>query len=468
MLGIETKKQFFQRSIFWAFLLSFIYWFYLVLSTHMVIKCDAIDYEALGKMLSQKGWLEYFRTGPNREPFYPALVALSVSLGKIFGISYQFIQVLIQFLFLLLTQLLTLRILRLLKINNILIAVIILYQGISPAIVNSALSLYSEISIYPFILAIILLIHKSWLSFSGPKNRVIFFAIITSLLFVIMILIKGIFQLVTPIFFFLFIVSVFYTRNRKIIVNAILYLIVFSTVFYPLTTLYKFTNKTFNGHFTIRSGGAEVLYIDTFTRMMPLTSERFFTALATVPGEGMCNSIFGKLKCRSWICSECYQAGLNQINKIEASVKFPESRTHTLILLTKQMILQNPAQYILFIILEGSKMFFWESTLIGFVEYSPWLTKFFTWPPLKDGLRLAISFLTFFAFVYLTGLILRSRKMIFKKENPLLFLYLCFLFIFSFVASHTIFCTITRYYLPLASLYLVIIAYVFQKICEPK
>jgi len=55
-----------------AFLISVIYWIYLVLNTRMIIEYDAIAYESLGKMLAQQGWVEFFRSGPHREPFYPA------------------------------------------------------------------------------------------------------------------------------------------------------------------------------------------------------------------------------------------------------------------------------------------------------------------------------------------------------------------------------------------------------------
>jgi hypothetical protein len=232
--------------------------------------------------------------------------------------------------------------------------------------------------------------------------------------------------------------------------------------------MYKFISKTFNGNFSIRSGGPQVLYMDTYKRMEPLNGERFLTALTAVPGIGVCNSIFAQYKCLPWKCWECNEAASYQINRIENSDKSLTLKNRTLIFLTGEKILHNPGQYILFLILEGSKMFFWESTTIGFVNYPGLVTNIFKWGLLKNSLRLIISFLTFFSLFYLIKLILRKRKTIFKVENPILFMYLTLLFIISFVAPYTIFCTITRYYLPIAPLYLIIIAYVFQNIREPR
>jgi hypothetical protein len=66
-----------QNPFHLAFLASFIYWIYLTLTSHMIIEYDAINYEKMGKILAEKGWLEYFLSGPNREPLYPLLSKIS-------------------------------------------------------------------------------------------------------------------------------------------------------------------------------------------------------------------------------------------------------------------------------------------------------------------------------------------------------------------------------------------------------
>lgn len=465
---MENKNSILQETVNVAFLISISYWIYLLLTTRMAIVFDAIEYESLGKMLSEQGWIEFFKTGPIREPFYPALIAFSMKLGKMFSFPYQFIQVLIQLLILFLTQILTLRILKLLKINNLLSALTILYMGISPAIVNSALSLFSEIATYPLILIIVFSIYKSWLSFTGARNRVILLAVVTSLSFVIIVSIKGIFELVTPLLIFLILVTAFSTRNRKLISNALIYLTVFFVVFYSLISVYKLINKNFNGHFTVRERGPEILYLDTTRRMEPMNGERFLTVLTSTPGAGLCKSIFGELKCHCWDCWDHNGTFLKKVEEMKKSNMPREERNKTFVMLSKQKILQNPAQYILLIVLEGAKMFFWESTQIGFVAYPAGLTKLFAIRPLNNGLRLGMSFLTLFAILYLIVLLYRERNNFLKADSPLLFLFLSLLFIFSFVAPYTIFCTITRYYLSIAPLFLIIIAYIFQNILASK
>jgi len=448
------------NPIYAAFLISILYWIYLGLTIKMIVVYDAAAYESLGKIISQQGWGEFFRTGPNREPFYPAMIAFSMNLGKIFGISYQFVQVIIQLLVLFLTQILTLCILRILKINNLLSALTILYLGISPGIVNSALSLFSEIAIYPLILAGLLLIYRSWLSFIGPKFRIILLAILTSLLFVVMTLNKGIFELVTPVFFFLFILSAFFTRNRKLIVNAFLYLVVVLGIFYALVNGYKSVNEIFNGHFTVTNRGAWVLYGSTARRMEPLTKERFLTAIAYVPGEGVCQSVFGEKRCRFWSFWKADELGSQKVS--ELSNLPPKAVDNALITLSKQEVLKNPGQYVLLFAIEASKMFFWESTQIGYVVYPAGLTKLFAWAPLKNGLRLAMALLTLLAVVYLFMLLWRKRKEALESESSLILPYFCLLFIFSFVSLYSAFSIIARYLLLIVPLYLIIVTYVFQ------
>lgn len=454
-----------DKYIYISFLISIFYWIYLALTSHMDIVFDATDYESLGKMLLQNGWLEYFKTGPHREPFYPMLVAFSMGIEQIFGISYQFIQILIQLFILFVTQILTLQILRLLKIDNLLCALTILYIGISPALVNSALSLYSEIATYPFILGITLVVYKSWISLTRPWPRLILLAIVAGLLFVIMTLNKGIFELMTPAFLLLLLISAFFTRNRKIVINFIVYLAVFLAVFYLPINVYKLANKYFNGHFAITNRGTWMLYGETALRTEPLAKERFFIALARVPGEGVLKHFVGKEKKASLASEDVDVVGYKMMAELNKRNTPQGTLDDALLSFSAQRALHAPAQYILFTSMEILKMFFWESTQIGYVTYPAWLTKIFIWTPFKNGLRLGMSLLTIFALLYLSGLLWQKRKDLLEKEGPLLILYLLILFILVFAGSYSIFACSTRFFLPIAPLYLIMITYFFQKRC---
>ena len=80
------QKTFLQEKflLFFAFLIPLIYWIYLLFSSQMVIQYDSLDYEQLGRILKQDGWLEYFKTGPNREPIYPLLISWAMRIAYAF------------------------------------------------------------------------------------------------------------------------------------------------------------------------------------------------------------------------------------------------------------------------------------------------------------------------------------------------------------------------------------------------
>lgn len=311
-----------------------------------------------------------------------------------------------------------------------------------------------------------LCVYRSWLAFTDKKaKQSIILAVAAGLLFAVMVLNKGIMELVTLVFIILLLVSALATCNRKIIIRAFSYAAVFLAVFSALIIGYKSLNKHYNGCFTVTTRGAWAFYGNTVRRMEPLNRERLLSALAYVPGEGVCQSLFGQEKCSFWSFGKSEEFGSPKASLLQ-DAPFQVFQD-TLILEAKQKILQNPAQYILLTAIEGLKMFFWESTQAGFVAYPAVLTRLFAWGPLKNGLRLGVSFLTLLAIIYSGVLLWRKRKIVLNTQNPLLFLYLCGLFIFSFVASYSIFCIIIRYLFPIVPLYLVIIAYVFQEIFFP-
>ena len=179
-MSIKPKAKNLGYPFSWiplAFLLCFIYWFYLASTCEMVIAHDAIGYEQLGLTLYNKGWLEYFKIGPNREPLYPCLISISMGIAQKLSVSYRSIEMLIQISLLLLTRILTLVLLKKLKVNHLLCALTILYLGVSPALLNSTLILYSEIATYPFILSIILLSCQCLQNITGNRLKLIFWSV---------------------------------------------------------------------------------------------------------------------------------------------------------------------------------------------------------------------------------------------------------------------------------------------------
>jgi len=135
------------------FLLSLGYWLYLAFCTRMIIVYDCIEYRYLGKFLLTKGLIGYLKAGPLREPLYPLLVAASMGLEQLTGLAYVQIMAGFGVLILLLSQVLTYTILRLLNIRQWITASVLIYFAVSPSLNNAAFSLFSEIVELPLFYA---------------------------------------------------------------------------------------------------------------------------------------------------------------------------------------------------------------------------------------------------------------------------------------------------------------------------
>ncbi len=466
---MKTIKNLLRKPLFWSFAICLAYWAYLVSSSHIVISCDAAGYEKLGRLLQEKGWVEYFKTGPQREPLYPLLISLAMRLGKYLSVSYQPIIVIFQFLFIFFTQLLALRILRILKVRDIITALTILYLGISPAIVNSAVSLFSEIVTYPIILAILITNYYAWRAFNGPEKKTVMLSVISGILFCLITLTKAIFEVITPAFLITAFLFSLASRKKRFVLGALTHTVITLAVFYAGISAYKIPNKVFNHNFVITDRGDLKLYGTAIRRTEPLKAEQFYIALANIPGENFCQNIFGREKCAPWGFEEIDGIGYKKLAELGAEGFNLGQTSQMTVQLAIKKILKNPAQYTLFWAIEGVKLFCWESTRIGFVEYPPLLTKIFNLKIFKNGLRLILSLLTVIAVAYLAGFLWRERKVMFKTEkssgeNSAVFLLLGLLFIIIFIGVHSLVNTVPRYALPLAPLYLIVIALALQKV----
>lgn len=462
-----------KSASFYAFLLSFIYWGYLLYASEMTIQYDSINYEKMGRLLAQDQWIEYFKTGPNREPVYPLLVSISMKMADLFVVSYQKTLAAFQILILFFTQILSLKILKRLHVSKIWRAFAIFYIGISPAMVNSALSLYSEIAIYPFLLGIILFAAAAWQSLCAetPGYKILPYATGFALCFILSTLTKAVFELIFPIFLIPFIIVTLRSLLRKnfsAFKNSLMFLATVLIIFYSAISGYKWLNKTYNGQFVITDRGAWALYGNTDRRMAPLTWKRFFVALTYVPGEGVCRRLFPQEECSFWSFRESDTRGFDKSNEFLQKGIDKDQMNKEMISLSLQKIGQNPAQYLLFMGLEGLKMFFWESTQIGFVAYPDWLQRLFEFDFFKDGLRLAIFLLTFASVTYSIVYISKNRRVLadvqFQNQQSIGVLFFVLLMIFVYTGLHSFFFTLTRYSLPIAPLYLVTIAFAAEHI----
>lgn len=448
-----------------VFLISLSYWIYLAFASSMIIRHDSLEYEYLGSLLHNQGWVEYFKTGPNREPLYPLIVSFSMTISEWLSYPYQKILTIIQVLILLLTQILTFILLKKARVNNYIIAAILLYLGLSPAIVNSGFSLYSEIATYPWILGIILFsIRSSKVIQEGKYFKIILTSILFGLCCVMITFVKGIFEFIIPIMIIslTFVLIKSFWKNKKLILNSCLCILTVLIVFYSSILGYKFLNKIHNGFFALTNRGTWALYASAARRVEKLTPERFLTAVAYIPGQGFCNAVFGGEACHFWGIEKLDSLGYAKLHEVIKEV--PKNKIDDrLMSLTKEKILENPIQFTFLIGIDWLKMFFCESTKMGFVSYPNWLTKLFNFTPFKNGLRLVVSCLSLFAFLFLVVIVFKNRSVLFsidtKKGQHIQTYFFTLLIIFLHVSLYSLFDTIPRFALPIAPLYLLTIGF---------
>ena len=443
------------RIISGVFLLSSLYWIYLAGHTQMDISCDAIGYQQLGQMLHQQGFLAYYQTGIHNEPIYPSLIALAMRCAALYGIPYTTIMAGFGAILLLITQILVYIILRKLNVRVGISAAVLLYLGLSPALTNTAFSLFSEIACYPFILGIILASDKIWQAINQNTIRsALGYGALLGALFAGVTLVKAVFEAIFPIYMIAFIGAMWLLRQKPKQKQWSLFLacaLAAMSFYYVPITIHKCLNEHFNGNFAITNRGAWALYGNTARRMEPLTFKRFLTALASAPGEGVCVSLFGAQECEFWTFRPSDAYGYGKLSELKNQRISPTQINAKLLSLSKEKIMGNPFQYALLMAIEGTKMFFWESTKIGFVEYPPWLTNIYQFKSFNNILRLMMAALSLLS-VFFVWIQIKRRAC-----SPIIFcaglLILLYIFFYSF------FFILTRYALPIAPLYLVSIGY---------
>ncbi len=433
-----------------VFILSIAYWTYLSLATKMILAFDAIGYQELGKLLYTDGWIAYFKTGPNREPLYPFLISIAMHLEQVTGWAYVQFMAIFGMVLMFLTQLLTYLILRHLKVREGICALVLAYLAVSPALNNAAFSLYSEIAAFPLVLGIILFSHAAWKAVT--KNdipRSIAYGALLGFMLLAATLVKAVFECISPAYLLIWAVvsSVNMLRQRSFhIIPLLLGLAAGLAFYYVPITAYKGLNLKYNGHYAVTNRGAWALYGSTARRVEPLTPQRFAAGLAYVPGEGVCASHFSAQDCAFWSFQESDRLGYAKNTEMIGQNLPPEAMNTALLKASVQQALHNPFQYFVLTALEGLKMFFWESTKIGFVEYPAWLEKIYDMKLLNNALRFLMSLLSLAAWIRLWFAPPKSGSMLASFIRWLILLYILF-FAFFFI--------LTRYALPLAPLYLI-------------
>ncbi|MCB9770987.1 MAG: hypothetical protein H6754_00325 [Candidatus Omnitrophica bacterium] len=459
-----------QNSSLWyfrfAFGFSFIYWIYLLCTSQTEIKWDSLDYQNLGYMIYHQGWGEFFRTGPNREPLYPLLISISMFFADGLHIHYLKMLAVLQFALLFLTQFFTLKILQRINIKPLLTALVILYIGISPALINCALSLYSEILIIMLIPMTIFIMSHVFINLNKYSlHKIMMWGLILGIILLTLTFVKGIFEISGPLIILssMFMLKRFY-KTKNLLKRYVILIFVCLLTFYSGLSSYKFINKHTNGVYTLTNRGAWALYGYAARRVEPLTRERLLTALAYIPGEGACNMLFGNEKCYFWSIFSSDTFGMGKLQEVTNSGIQGEAIDKEMIRLSLQKVQSKPIQYLFFTGLEGFKIFFWESTKLGFVIYPPWLTAIYDQILFKNALRLVMAGFSLTGICYIIRMLWRNDRPDSKMDDgQFITLFFLLSLIVFYTAVYSLFLLGARYSVPTAPLFLCGIAYLVQR-----
>jgi len=370
--------------LFWAYVLPFLYWAYLILTTNFVMVFDSDGYYYLGHLFYDGQWRQYFQNGPSREPLYPLMIAASMCIGKWAGISYTYPLKIFSFGFLAAAMILIQQALKILKANRWVQAAGILYTGFSPILINSALCMYSEIATFPWLIAVAILSTHFLDSLKPAQFRNLFPAIGLGLCLLGFTFDKGMGEILTPLFLsWLFFygwrhsdLKIFpFLRQSK----SKIFLVLF--VFYMPLFFFKSLNYAFNGHFVLTNRAEMTLYGPLTQRAQrPLTTDNLLTHLLTVPiSYPLCSSFFPDEKCSPWYASpdETFanlnsQLDAQKLSLTQRKIFIDQSILHALF--------SHPVRQLVYLLEEGLKMFFWETSQGSFVAYPSWLENLFNIP----------------------------------------------------------------------------------------
>jgi len=452
---------------------NLLYGLYLAFVCQIIVVHDSISYEALGKIIHSQGWITFLKTGPHREPLYPFLVALAMSLADTFAVSYQTVLKFQQFFILWITQILLAILLWRTKVNRWIIALTVLYAGVSPALLNCALCLYSEIIILPWVIGIILASVWAWRKLSEGNTRMAACAgALIGILFSLATFSKALYEFISVAYLIIFAVFLCFAWRRmqcQSLRAAVVFILAFLGAFNTVIISYKALNAKFNGTFTLTDRGTWILYECTARRTEQLNWARLKAAYVYNIFEEDCPRFVDQADCTYWGTETVDEIGRLKVLEVSATTP-PEKMNGVFMKLARERLIQAPLAYLLFMGADTLHQFFWETTRGGFVAYPDWLDRLYLKPWLFKPLRLGWGLMALLSFLYLGITSLRKKTLALPSENNVGAEYVTGLFLFTLLALHigiySFFVSIPRYSLPIAPLFLAGTALMFNAILK--
>lgn len=423
------------------------YWVYLLLNTQPLLVFDAIGYDGVGRQILDQGLGAYFHQ-LNREPLFPYMISRAMWLERVFGFQYPYFLKAMLLSFLALTLFGIYRLARLLGAGRVWAGIGVLYAGLSPAILNSTLWLWSEAAALPWAVWGVFFTVKSWRSAVGGKDwrKVAVSALSAAVLFIVLLMVKAAVSVVVMIYGFPFLIAggVFlarreYGRARLLLMAGVIVLGVFTAA----VEGYKTLNFHFNGNYTLTTRFHSALYGNTVRRLEPLTKDRLAQALLSVPRLRLCEKLYAPQACVFWSFQTSDWISAQADEYCSSRKLSAEERRTFLVDSSFMLMLQHPFQQMMMSMVEGAKMLFWENRTF-FVRYPAWLTKLYSNDLWLFTLCFGWAFLSFMALLY--GLTRRSAGFLLTAS-----------FILWFMAAHAIFFIDIRYALPIAPLFIALV-----------
>ncbi len=409
----------------------------------MLISGDAIGYHGLGETFQRQDWGAYFLNGPNREPGYPLLVAASLTLGQWTGVDYQVILKAVQLILLGTAQLLVWRWLYLLGASSAGIMLAVGYIGFSPALLNAALSMYSEILIIP-ILVTLILAHVYWgQALCGQKRwTTVFWSIWIALLWLACIFVKAVFWYVFLMYWPLLMMVLIGKLSPGKRVWALSGWILAAVIVVASVQSYLNIQFSYNGSRMLTDRGNYIFYANTVRRTAVIDHQRALAGVLSVPGEGVCNALMRPEDCWYWGILNQDKIGFAPLMAWSQSRLSGKQRDDRLFAMGFDAIKTNPGQYVLYTFFEAFKMLFWESTQVSYVQYPPWLEGLYAKGIVKNLWRLFPALISLWAFMALVVHMWGLRQAQWDRSFSVIVLLLVIVLLSGMYALATI---VTRY-----------------------
>ncbi len=440
-----------KYSFKFGFLIIILYWIYLIFSTTPQVVFDAVGYLESGQILYTKGWSGFFASGPHREPLFPMIISWSLGLQQLTALPYHIFCKIILLFFYALTIAGVYQLMMLMGAQRRTALWACIYLGISPALLNSNLWLWSEAASYPWVIGIVLLSIKLWQSINEchPTPKVMRCAFFTAVAFFLLTMVKSMAAIIFVIYILPFIAMGIHCalkRDAQRLVRIFLGLLMMGGVYFIAIDQYKNLNYRYNGHYAITFQNPGVLFGNTARRLVPLTQDRVLQAVLFVPRLGFCQEFY-RGECFFWGMEYSDEITKNTAQKMQELGLNSEERKAFFMSESLRLIQKHPIQEFFMTSLEASKMFFWETKLF-FVNYPKWLDQLHCTPLIVVGLSFTWALLSIF------GLILGMKQGWRLREvtHGVAFFSTSY-FIVCFMACYSLFFVDLRYALSIAPLF---------------